>query len=182
MSSVRSGYAPIAVCSPTSAPLVLKYGAVGTASYTSTNCVETIKSLAGGAPIKHALDCITDAESAAICFAAMSRAGGRYACLEDCPESWRTRRAIKVKVVMGFEMQGNDVDLGHPVYARKARPELHAIGTLWTKEMQSLLDKGLVATQPIREVEGQFEGVIKALGMLQSGEVRGEKLAVRVSA
>ena len=103
-------------------PLVTKYGAVGTASYTSTNFMETIKSLADGAPIKDALDCITDAESAAICFGALSRAGGRYVCLEDCPESWRTRRAVKVKVVMGFEMQGNDVDLGHPVYAPKARP------------------------------------------------------------
>ena len=91
----------------------MKFGAVGTASYTSTTCVETIKSLAGGTPIKHALDCITDAESTAICFSALSRAGGRYACLEDCPDSWRTRRAVKVKVVMGFEMQGHDVDLGH---------------------------------------------------------------------
>ena len=122
ISLVRSGYSPIAVCSSTSAPLVMMYGAVGTASYTSTNCVKTNKSLTDGAPIKHALDCITDAESAAICFGALSRAGGRYACLEDCPESWRTRRAVKVKVVMCFEMQGNDVDLGHPVYARKARP------------------------------------------------------------
>ncbi len=182
MSLVRSGYAPIAVCSSASAPLVMRYGAVGTASYTSTTCIETIKSLAGGAPIRYALDCITDPESAAICFGALSRAGGRYACLEDCPELWRTRRAVKVKVVMGFEMQGNDVDLGHAVYARKANPELHAIGTLWAKEMQSLLNHGLITTQPIREVEGQFEGVIKALEMLQSGEVRGEKLVVRVSA
>ena len=159
----------------------MKYGAVGTASYTSSTCAETIKSLAGGVPIKHALDCITDAESVAICFGALSRAGGRYACLEDCPESWRTRRAVKVKVVMGFEMQGNNVDLGHPVYARKASPELHAIGALWAKEMQTLLDNGSITTQPIREMEGQFEGIIEALEMLQSGAVRGEKLVIRVS-
>ena len=182
ISLVRSGYTPIAVCSSASAALVKKYGAVGTASYMSTTCVETIKSLAGGVPIKHAFDCITDADSVAICFGTLSRAGGRYACLEDCPESWRTRRAVKVKVVMGFEMQGNNVDLGHPVYTRKANPEMHAKGMLWAKEMQSLLDKGLIMTQPIREVEGQFEGIIKALEMLQSGEVRGEKLVVRVSA
>ena len=181
MSLVRSGYIPIAVCSSTSSPLVVKYGAVGTASYTSPTCIETIKSLAGGVPIKHALDCITDAASVAICFGALSRAGGRYACLEDCPESWRTRRAVKVKVVMGFEMRGINVDIAHPVYGRKARPELHAMGTLWAKEMQTLLDKGSIATQPIREVEGRFEGIIKALEMLQSGVVRGEKLVIRVS-
>ena len=104
MSWVRSGYAPIAVCSLASASLAMECGAIGTASYTSPNCLESIKSLAGGALIKHALDCITDAESVAICFGALSRVGGRYACLEDCPESWRTRRAVIVKAVMGFEM------------------------------------------------------------------------------
>lgn len=159
----------------------MSYGAVGTASYTSTTCVETIKSLASGIPIKHALDCITDAESAAICFSALSRGGGRYACLEDCAESWQTRRAVKVKAVMGFEMLGNDVDLGHPTYARKANPELFAIGASWAQEMQLLLDKGVMTTQPIREVEGQFEGVIKALEMLKSGEVRGEKLVIQIT-
>ena len=124
----------------------MKYGAVGMASYTSSTCAETIKLLAGGVPIKYALDCITDAESVAICFRALSCAGGRYVCLEDCPESWRTRRVVKVKVVMGFEMQGNNVDLGHPVYARKASLELHAIGALWAKEMQILLDNGSITT------------------------------------
>ena len=159
----------------------MKYGAAGTASYTSTTCVETIKSLAGGIPIKHALDCITDAESSAACFQALSRAGGRYACLEDCDESWQTRRAVKVKAVMGFEMLGHDVDLGHPTYARKANPELFNVGVTWAQEMQTLLDGGRITTQRIREVEGQFEGVIKALEMLKSGQVRGEKLVIRIS-
>ena len=47
--------------------------------------------------------------------------------------------------------------------------------------MQSLLDKGLITTAPIQEVEGQFEGIVKALEMLQSGEVKGKKLVVRIS-
>lgn len=160
----------------------MKYGATGTASYTSADCVEQIRALADGTPIKHALDCITDAESAAICYRALSRVGGRYACLEDCPESWRSRRAVKVKVVMGYEGEGYDVDVGHPVYSRKANLELHAIASLWANEVQSLLDQGLITTQQIREVPGQFNGIIKALEMLQAGEVKGEKLVVRVSA
>lgn len=159
----------------------MKYGAIGTASYTSTTCVEQIQSVANGAPIKHALDCITDAESAAVCFKVLARVGGRYACLEDYPESWRTRRSVKVKAVMGFESQGYDVDLGHPAYTRRANWELHAIASLWAKEMQSLLDNGLITTQLIREVDGQFDGIIKALELLQSGDAKGEKLVVRVS-
>lgn len=176
----RSGYDPIAVCSPKSAPMVMEYGAVGTASYLSSDSLESVQSLANGLPIKYALDCITDAESTAFCYATLARVGARYACLEDCPESWRTRRAVKYKAVMGFEALGFDVDLNHPVYTRKANFELHGIALQWAQEIQSLLDQRQIKTQPIREIDGQFEGVIRALEMLQSGEVKGEKLVVRV--
>ncbi|KAF2129143.1 GroES-like protein [Dothidotthia symphoricarpi CBS 119687] len=176
-----SGYAPIAVCSARSAPLVMGLGAIGTASYTSSTCAQDIQKLAGGASIKHVLDCITDAESAAICFGSLARIGGRYACLEAIPDAWRTRRSVAVKVVMGFEGQNFDVDLAHPVYSRKANPALHAIATTWARELQPLLDSGRITTQPVREIGGRFDGVITALEMLQSGESRGEKLVVRIS-
>ena len=81
---------------------------------------------------------------------------------------------------MGFEGQGYDVDLGHPTYARKANWELHSVAARWAKEMQSLVDNKLVTTQPIREIEGGFPGIIKALEMLQAGEIRGEKLVIKV--
>lgn len=81
---------------------------------------------------------------------------------------------------MGFEMQGVDVELDHPVYSRKASPERHAIGVTWAKEMQTLLDAGLITTPPIRQLEGQWAGIIRGLEMLQKGDVRGEKLVVRV--
>ncbi|KAI1298199.1 GroES-like protein [Xylaria venustula] len=176
-----SGYAPIAVCSPKSAPLVLRLGAIGSASYTSSDCVEDIKKLASGIPIKHALDCITDAESVAACLASLARLGGRYACLEAVSDSWITRRAIVRKIVMGFEGQNYDVDLGHPVYSRKANPALHAVAAQWAHELQPLLDDGCITTQPIREVSGGFEGIISGLAMLQRGEVKGEKLVVSIS-
>ncbi|KAI1768456.1 GroES-like protein [Hypoxylon sp. FL1150] len=176
-----SGYAPIAVCSPKSAPMVKGFGAIGTASYTSPTCAEDIKRIADGAPIKYALDCITDAESAGICFTSLARLGGRYACLEAIPDAWVTRRSVARKVVMGFEGQNYDVDLGHPVYSRKANPALHAVAARWARELQPVLDAGHIATQPIREVPGRFEGIITALEMLQKGEVKGEKLVVSIS-
>ena len=156
-------------------------GAVGTASYTSTTCVEDIKLLAKGVKIKHALDCITDAESMSICLGALSRIGGRYACLEAFPDNWLTRHSITVKVVMGFEGQNLDVDLGHPVYSRKANPALHAVAAEWARELQPLLDGGQIKTQPLQEVEGGLEGVIEALEMLQSGDIKGKKLVVTIS-
>ncbi|KAF9872520.1 hypothetical protein CkaCkLH20_10017 [Colletotrichum karsti] len=176
-----SGYAPIAVCSSKSAPLAMRLGAVGTASYTSPTCAQDVKSIAGGAAIKHALDCITDAESAAVCFASLARVGSRYACLEAIPDAWVARRSVALKVVMGFEGQDRDVDLGHPVYSRKANPGLHAVVARWARELQPALDEGRLTTQPIREVGGRFEGVIDALEMLQRGEVKGEKLVVSIS-
>ncbi|CAA9963955.1 hypothetical protein CFE70_007342 [Pyrenophora teres f. teres 0-1] len=176
-----SGYAPIAVCSASSAPLCISLGAVGTASYTSTTCAEEIKTLAKGEKIKHALDCITDAESIAVCLASLSRVGGRYACLEAFPEAWLTRRSVAVKVVMGFEGQNVDVDLGHPVYSRKANPALHTIAADWACELQPLLDGGQIQTQHLQEIGGSFEGVIKALEMLQSGDVKGKKLVITIS-
>lgn len=177
----QSGYSPIAVCSEKSAPVVEKYGAVGTASYTSKDCLDRIRTLAGGQPIKYALDCITDPESTAACFAVLARVGARYACLEECPESWRTRRAVKVKAVMGFEALGYDVDLGHETYARKANWELHGIASQWAMDIQTLLDRGMITTQKIREVIGGFGDIIQAVEMLQRGEVKGEKLVVRLT-
>ncbi|KAJ4417397.1 transport protein particle 22 kDa subunit [Gnomoniopsis sp. IMI 355080] len=177
-----SGYLPIAVCSAKSAPAVMKYGAVGTASYTSSNCAEDVKKLANGLPIKYALDCITDAESVATCFAVLARLGARYAGLEAIPDAWITRKSVKVKIVMGFEGQNYDVDLGHPLYSRKANPHLHRVAAMWATELQPLLDGSQLTTQKLREIEGGFEGMIRALEMLHSGEVKGEKLVIRVPA
>jgi NADPH:quinone reductase-like Zn-dependent oxidoreductase len=159
----------------------MSLGAIGTVSYTSTTCADDIKTIANGLKIKHALDCITDVESMAICLASLSRIGGRYACLEAFPDAWLTRRSVAVKVVMGFEGQNVDVDLGHPVYTRKANPALHAVASEWARELQPLLDNEQIKTQPVHEIEGRFEGIIKALEMLQRGDVKGKKLAVRIA-
>jgi hypothetical protein len=85
--------------------------------------------------------------------------------------------------VMGFEMQGVHVDLGHAVYSRAARPELHELGIVWAREMQALLNAGAIKTQPIKELEPDhgLDGIIQGLNMLHTGEVRGQKLVSRVS-
>lgn len=129
----------------------------------------------------HVLDCITDVESATVSFEALGRTGGRYACLEEFHDTWQTRRAVKVKVVMGFEMQGLEVVLGHGIYTRKARPELHELGMIWTKEMQALLYAGSIMTQPIRELDGGFDGIIKGLHLLKAGKLQAQKLVARVA-
>jgi hypothetical protein len=165
-----------------SAALAIDYGAVGIAAYNSPKCSMDIKNLANGVPIRHALDCIVDAESSATCFAAIARTGGRYACLEALPEEWRTRQAIRVKVVMGFEGLGATVDLGPTgsIYSRQANEKLFETCARWHDEMQSLMDEDLVKSHPVREVSGGWQGIIDGLEMLQRGEVRGQKLVVKI--
>lgn len=128
------------------------------------------------------MDCITSAESTAFCFSSIARTGGRYACLEGLNPAWNTRRSIRVKEVMGFEGLGIKIDLGPSSYSRNANPALHEICCTRAKDIQAVLDAGLIKPHPIREVPGQWQGIIDGLAMLQRGEVRGQKLVVRVSA
>lgn len=178
----RMGYTPIAIASSKSAELAVRYGA---ASYTSPDCVGTVKSLADK-PIRRILDCITDAESAAICYSAIARTGGTYACLEECPAAWRSRRTVKVKEVMGFQVLGIGLDLGaSTTYTRPGDQKLLKIGIQWAVEIQTLMETGKVKPHPLRELRntasaGAWEAIIEGLEMLRRGEVRGQKLVVRI--
>ena len=112
----------------------------------------------------------------------MARTGGRYACLEEVDDSFRTRRAIRIKEVMGYEGLGVRIDLGATSYSREANQELFDVTVQVTGEMQALLDANMVKPHPVREVTGQqWEGIADGLGMLQRGEVRGQKLVVRIA-
>ncbi|QKX63159.1 uncharacterized protein TRUGW13939_10328 [Talaromyces rugulosus] len=172
--------------------LNLQYGSL----YTGTNlseCLDTIRALtADGPPLRHALDCITDADSASLCFGALARTGGRYACLEGFREAWRTRRVV-VKEVMGYEMLGRPVDLGglESTYTRGVIEAAIEIGRRWAGEMQRLLDGGLIQAHPIQEIvpekgegsqkESWVAAITSGLHMLMAGGIKGRKLVVRVS-
>lgn len=173
------GYTPYAVASEKSAELAKEYGAVATAPYTSKDCVSLLKASAGK-PIRYALDCITDAESAAICYGALARTGGTYACLEECPTAWRTRRVIKVKEVMGFQILGIDINLPGSTYTRPGDQALFEIGTQWAREMEALMESGRLKPHPVREIDGGWDAIIEGLGQLRKGEVRGQKLVVQI--
>ncbi|RYP69652.1 hypothetical protein DL770_008197 [Monosporascus sp. CRB-9-2] len=187
----RSGYAPIAVVHSTaSEALALQYGAVGTVLYTSSTDTaqsnqhaDAIRDVANGQPIRHALDCITDLDSAALCFAVIARTGGRYVCLEQFRSEWHTRRVVSVKEVMGYEILGYRVDLGatESVYSRQPSEEASDIGRRWAAEVQELVSRGLIEPHPIQEVPGKWGGILTGLTMLQSGKVRGRKLVVQLS-
>lgn len=173
------GYTPIAIASNKSAELAKEYGAEGVASYSAKDCVDSVKSLAGK-PIRHVLDCITDAESANICYSALARTGGTYACLEECPAAWRTRRVVKVKEVMGFQVLGVDIKLAGSTYTRPGDHALFEIGKQWASEMENLMESGRVKPHPLRELGDGWNSIIEGLGQLRKGDVRGQKLVVKI--
>lgn len=129
----------------------------------------------------------------------MARTGGRYASLEQMPAAWRTRKAVRVKEVAAYEGLGRHVWLGpaptkthdgdvnqsvEATWTREANPVLFEITQRWTREVQLLLDKELLKSHPVREVtDGEDWGhrIVNGLVELQSGAVRGQNLAIRVS-
>ncbi|CZT22762.1 related to toxD gene [Ramularia collo-cygni] len=177
----QSGYTVIGVCSEKSAERAIACGAIGTADYTSPDCISRIQELAHGMPIKHALDCITQPDTVEICYSVLARLGARYVCLENCPESWRPRKSVKVNVVMGYEMLPYDIDLGNSLYTRKSNAQSVQITRVWVEEVQKLVDAGSIKPLPIEELEGGFHGIIEGLEMIQKEQAGGRKLVVRVS-
>jgi NADPH:quinone reductase-like Zn-dependent oxidoreductase len=171
-----SGLEPIATCSPRNFNLVHDRGAGTTVDYMRPDVVEEIKTRAGGR-LKYAYDCIADPASVAHCYAALGRTGGRYVSLEMVPEELRTRRAVRAKVVLGYEGLGEDVLLSKG-YESTADPEKLALAVKFFRVFQRLLDEGMLKTHPIRKLEGGLPGVVQGLQLLKSGSVSGEKLAV----
>ncbi|KAF2182986.1 GroES-like protein [Zopfia rhizophila CBS 207.26] len=177
-----SGYTPLTTASARSAPLALSYGASHSISYTSPSCGSTLRALTNTPtcqPLKHALDCITSPESAAICFEALGRTGGHYACLEAFDPAWQTRKAAKVNFVMGYEIFGKGVAL-EGVYGREPDERKFERYSTFALEMQDLLHRGLVRSHPLRSVDGGWNAIAKGLDILKRGDVRGGKLVVKV--
>lgn len=84
---------------------------------------------------------------------------------------------------MGYEILNQRVNLGPTTtYTREPSETAFQVGLTWANELQVLLDKGLLQTHPLMELQGRWEGILKGLSMLQRGEVRGNKLVVRISA
>lgn len=176
--SRSAGYDPIATASPASSALVKKYGAVRAVPYASPTCGETIKDITKGT-LRHVIDCITTPESVGTCFKALGRVGARYASLEYAPDEWRTRKAVRMDMPMTYVVMGQEVKLTG-VYHRDADLTKFELGVRWRQEVQTLLDEGRLKCHPVREIPGKWDGIVQGLDMLKTGQVRGQKLVVRI--
>ncbi|RYP69624.1 hypothetical protein DL769_005244 [Monosporascus sp. CRB-8-3] len=175
-----SGYDPIATCSPRNFELVRGRGASAVFEYSAPNVAAEIKARTGGR-LKYALDCISDADSVAICYGAIQRAGGRYASLERVPdELLAKRRAVRPTFVLAPEAYGAEIRLGQEGYDRPANREKHELAVRCMEMFQRLLDAGRLRAHPIEVLEGGLQGVVRGLEILAAGGVSGKKLVAAV--
>lgn len=169
-----SGLQPIVTCSPRNFALVQERGAGGKVDYMQPDAVEEVKGLTGG-KLKHAYDCIVDTVSVSHCYKAIGRTGGRYVALEMVPDELRVRRAVRAKVVLGYEAFGRDVALSKG-YESSGDPKKFDLVVKYFRILQKYLDDGTLRTHPIQTLEGGFEGILQGLQVLQSGSISGKKL------
>ncbi|KAI0434878.1 GroES-like protein [Xylaria sp. FL1042] len=172
-----SGLLPITTCSPRNFDLVRTRGAAAALDYVTPNVVDDIKAFAGG-KLKHVYDCVADPSSAAHCYAAIGRTGGRYVSVEKVPEEiLQTRRAVRAKFILGYELFGRDVPLSRGNEC-VADPKKVVLAIRHLRILQGLLDRGALKTHPVQELGGGLPGVLEGLRLLKSGSVSGKKLVV----
>ncbi|KAI1661698.1 zinc-binding dehydrogenase [Daldinia decipiens] len=171
-----SGYDPIATCSPRNFDLVRDRGASAVFDYSTPDVAIKIKTHTNGR-LKYVLDCISDADSVSICYAAIQRAGGRCALLERVPdELLATREAVRSAFVLAADIYGEDITLGQRGYDRPASREKHELAVQHLGAVQRLLDQGRLKAHPIEVLDGGLQGAVKGLEILANGQVSGKKL------
>lgn len=174
----RVGHKPIATCSPKNRDLALEYGAFEVFDYNDPDCAQKIKSYTRNG-LRYILDPFTDAKSIALGYAAMGRAGGRYACLEMYPDYVLEKKTVKVGFVMGPALLGHRLALDYG-YEADENPEMRQFGIEWYQGIQKLLTRGQLRPHPLRILPGRFEAILEGVEMLKQKRVSAQKLVVRI--
>lgn len=80
---------------------------------------------------------------------------------------------------MATQIFGEDIAMDG-VYGRKANLDDRSFGTEAFVVFQSLLDRGLVTSHPVKSMPGGWEGVMRGVTSMRSSPPSGYKLAYKV--
>ncbi|PKY04099.1 GroES-like protein [Aspergillus campestris IBT 28561] len=176
-----AGLRPIATCSTSNFELARRYGAEEVFDYRSDTCAEDIRAYTDN-ELAFALDCVTQADTTQLCYAALGRAGGRYVSLEPYREAISESRALTVQPswLMVLTIFGHKVALDGE-YGREAQPEDREFGATAFAAVQALLDRGLIDAHPIKVQKEGWEGVIRGVDTIRSQAMSGQKLVYTVA-
>ena len=120
------------------------------------------------------------ADTTQLCYGAIGRAGGRYVALEPFREAIATTRpTVEASWLMVLTIFGHKVALDG-VYGRDARPEERVFGAQYFREVQALLDRGLIDPHPVKSLEGGWAGVIQGVDKIRNQTFSGYKLVYSV--
>ncbi|KAJ5630744.1 zinc-binding dehydrogenase family oxidoreductase [Penicillium longicatenatum] len=174
-----AGFRPIATCSPHNYDLVKSYGADAVFDYRAPDCAASIRAYTRNG-LKHALDCITSADSMAICYASIGRVGGKYTALDPYSETVAaTRKIIKCDWVLGPIMLGKDIGWPAP-HGRAADMDMYAFGVQWRQTLQELISRGLIREHPLLVQPGGLAGVLDGMGSIREKKISAKKLVYKV--
>ncbi|KAL3417501.1 Enoyl reductase LovC 2 [Phlyctema vagabunda] len=176
-----AGLRPIATCSPSNNELVLRFGAEKVFDYNSSTCAAEIRAYTSN-ELAYAFDCVAEAGTTELCYAAIGRAGGRYVTVEPFRDSVVKTRELTIEPswILATSVFGNKIALDG-VYGRDARSEDRDFGDRAFAVFQALLDHGgLVDTHPVKSMPGGWEGVMKGVEIIRSQPPSGFKLVYSV--
>jgi hypothetical protein len=158
---------------------VVGFGAEKAFDYGSADCAKEIRAYTRNG-LGYALDCVSESDSAQLCYGAIGRAGGRYCALEPVRQAVAAARpSVRASWLMVLTMFGRRVALDGE-YAREASPADRALSANIFAATQTLLDAGRIDAHPVKLLDGSWAGLIKGVDMIRTGAVSGQKLVVRV--
>lgn len=168
-----SGLQVITTCSEANRSFVCDRGAEIVLDYHDTQTGDQISEITDDA-LEMVLDTISTPQSASLCAAAISSAGGSYNALLDvrCPRS-----DVDTEVSMAYEMVGEPYQMGSRDF--EGKPESLTYAASWIDAIEPLLDDQ-IRPHPYQLQCGGLKEIPAGLQLLRDGKVRARKLVYLV--
>lgn len=168
-----SGLQVITTCSEANRSFVCDRGAEIVLDYHDSQAGDQIREITDDA-LQMVLDTISTPQSAGLCAAAISSAGGSYNALLDirCPRS-----DVDTEVSMAYELIGEPYRMGSKDF--EGKPESLTYAASWIDAIEPLLD-GQIRPHPHQLQPGGLEEIPAGLELLRDGKVRARKLVYLV--
>ncbi|KAE8356046.1 oxidoreductase [Aspergillus coremiiformis] len=169
-----SGLRVVTTCSEANRAFMYKLGAESVFDYHDAQVGQRIREDTDDA-LELVLDTISTPQSAAICAAAISSAGGCYNALLDvrCP-----RADVDTHVSMAYGMVGETYEMGGKEF--QADSGNVEFGIAWSKTVEGLLQDRCIVPHPFHVKAGGLAGIPEGLQLLRQGKVRASKLVYQV--
>lgn len=156
------------------------FGALAAFDYHSPTCAIQIRDFTK-CKLAYALDCITETRSMAICYEAISSAGGEYLSLDPFPIRGHIRRSVQPNWVLSLTMYNQPINWKRP-FKRDARPGDREFAAQWFQVAQRLLNSGEIQPHPYQVYTDGWGSVEKGVDLLRKGNVSGAKIVYSMRA